>query len=283
MEIEFLKMQGCGDDVLIVDAARLPLEAHARFPLLARRSLDRSFGVGGNAFVLLGTSDDADLSVRSFDPEGNETGISCNATRCAARYASDSGAVKSSDFMIGSPAGRLRVQIIDSANVRVDMGLPFSRQTQEEIRESNKDSFTRSILVEGRTVSYTPISLGRPYAMLFVPDFSFPLKKTARTIAAQPDFPEGTGIGFVQVFSREEARMRAWEGDETTPGDECACAAAALVASVVNGFTDREVFIHLKGGDVFLQWEESDNHIWLTGPAGYVFTGTYDFAEGAAE
>jgi len=130
MEIEFLKMQGCGDDVLIVNAARLPLEAHAHFPLLARSSLDRSFGVGGNALVLLGTSDDADLSVRSFDPEGNETGISCNATRCAARYASDSGAVKTNDFMIGSPAGRLRVQIIDSANVRVDMGLPFSRQTQ---------------------------------------------------------------------------------------------------------------------------------------------------------
>ena len=178
----------------------------------------------------------------------SETGISCNATRCAARYASDSGAVKTSDFMIGSPGRPAAGADHRQRKCPGRHGSAFQpARLQEEIRESNKDSFTRSILVEGRTVSYTPISLGRPYAMLFVPDFSFPLRKTARTIAAQPDFPEGTGIGFVQVFSREEARMRVWEGDETAPGDECACAAAALVASVVNGFTDREVFVHLKG------------------------------------
>jgi diaminopimelate epimerase len=281
MEIDFLKMQGCGDDVIIADAAKVPLEAHDRFPLLARRILDRSFGVGGNSLVLLGTSDDADLSVRCFDPEGDEASITCNAARCAARYASDSGAVKKADFTIGTASRQLRMQIIDSANVRVDMGAPLSRETAREIKESNRDSFTRSMLVEGRTVSYTPISLGRPYAMLFVPDFSFPLKKTARAISGQPDFPDDTGIGFIQVFSREEIRLRAWEGDEGIPGDECSCAAAALVAAVVNGFTDREIFVHLRGGDIFLQWEEAENHIWLTGPAGYVFTGVYDFAEDA--
>jgi diaminopimelate epimerase len=283
MEIEFLKMQGCGDDAIVADAARVPLEAHSRFPLLARRILDRGFGVGGNSLVVLGRADDTDLSVRCFDPDGDETGPSCNATRCAARYAADSGAVTSSDFSIGSMGKRLRVQIIDSANVRVDMGVPLSRETQAEMKESAKELFTRSILVEGRMVSYTPISLGRSYAMLFVPDFSFPVRKTARTIASQPDFPAGTGIGFVQVITREEMKLKFWEDVEKEPGDECACAAAALVAAVVSGFTDREVFAHLKGGDIFLQWDESDNHIWVTGPAGYVFTGTYDFSEGTEE
>ena len=283
MEIDFFKMQGCGDDAVVLDAARVPLDAHARFPDLARRILDRAFGVGGNSLVVLGTADDADLSVRCFDTDGDETVISCNALRCAARYASDSGMVKTGDFAIAAMSQQPRVQIIDSANVRVDMGAPLSRETQEEIQESNRDSFTRSILVNGKAVAFTPISLGRSYAMLFVPDFSFPLRKTARAIAAQPDFPDDTGIGFVQVFSREEMRLRVWEGDEIFPGDPCTCAAAALVAAVVNGFTDREVFIHLKGGDVFLQWEETDHHIWLTGPAAYVFTGTYDFAESAAE
>jgi diaminopimelate epimerase len=177
-----------------------------------------------------------------------------------------------------SAAARQQAQIIDSANVRLDMGMPFTGEKTMEIKESLSETFTRTILVEGRSLSYTPISLGRPYAMLFVPELSFPLRKTARTIAAQPDFPDGTGIGFVQVYSREEMRLRAWEAEGEGAGDECACAAAALVAAVVNGFTDREVFVHLKGGDVFLQWEEADNRIWLTGPAAYVFTGTYDFS-----
>ncbi len=77
--------------------------------------------------------------------------------------------------------------------------------------------------------------------------------------------------------------MKIWEGSAEIPGDECACAAAGLVAAVVSGFTDREVFVHVRGGDIFLQWEERDNHIWLTGPARYVFTGTYDFLDDLKE
>ena len=277
MEIDFLKMQGCGDDVVVLDALRIPTRAAAHLPQLARQILHRRSGVGGTALLVLQKSEDNVLPVRSFDAEGDEEGISCNAARCAARYASDSGAVSTGDFHLGSSGARLRVQIIDSANVRVDMGMPFSGEKTAEIRESLRESFTRTLLVEGRTVTYTPISLGRPYAMMFVPDFSFPVRKTARTIAAQPDFPDGTGIGFVQVVSREQMRLRMWEAEGETPGDVCACAAAALVAAVVNGFADRELFVHLEAGEVFLQWEEADNHIWLTGPAGYVFTGTYDF------
>jgi diaminopimelate epimerase len=179
--------------------------------------------------------------------------------------------------------GPLRVQIIDSSNVRVDMGMPMRSETQAEIRESPSESFVRTILVDGKSVSYTPISLGRSYAMIFVPDFTFPVNRTARQIAEQPDFPDLTGIAFIQVCSREEVRLRAWEGKEEQRPDECSCAAAALVASVVNGFTDREVFVRLRHGDVFLQWEERDNHLWLTGPASYVFTGTYEFEEPVKE
>jgi diaminopimelate epimerase len=281
MEIDFLKMQGCGEDVVVVDAARLPAGAHGRLSFLARCMLDRSFGVGGSALVVLGASDDADLSLRGFDPDGDEVPATGNSLRCAARYATDSGAAKTSDFSMGSATRRTRVQVIDSANIRVDMGVPVSREAEAEIRESDRGSFTSSLLVEGRELSYTPVSLGRPWAMLFVPDFSFPLKKTARAIAGQPEFPVETGVGFVQVISREEIRLRSWEdlGPEGLPGDECECAAAAVVASVVNGFTDREVFVRLRGGDVFIQWEEGGNRLWLTGPAGYVFTGVYDFPD----
>jgi len=277
MEIDFLKMQGCGDDVVVLNGARIPAETPAHLPSLAQRILNRGFGVGGNALVVLGTAAGSVLPVRCLDAEGDDFDISCNGARCAARYASDSGTVSTNDFRIECGTQKLRAQIIDSTHVRVDMGMPFSSEKTAEIRESLSESFTRSILVQGRSVTYTPISLGRSYAMIFVPSFSFPLRRTAREIAAQPDFPEGTGIGFVQVYSREDLRLRSWEAPGEGPTDECACASAAVVAAVVNGFTDREVFAHLPGGNLFLQWEESDNRIWLTGPAAYVFTGTYDF------
>jgi diaminopimelate epimerase len=283
MEIDFLKMQGCGDDVIVMDSARIPAEAPEHLPGLAQRILKRGFGVGGNALVVLGTAAGSVLPLRCLGPEGNDIHVSCNAARCAARYATDGGVVSVNDFVIERAEQKLRAQIIDSINVRVDMGMPFTGEKSTEIRESLKESFSRSIPVQGRTVTYTPISLGRSYAMVFVPDFSFPLRRTAREIAAQPDFPEGTGIGFVQAYSREDLRLRAWDAPGESPADECACASAALVASVVNGFTDREVFAHLPGGTLFLQWDESDNHIWLTGPAAYVFTGTYDFTPAVEE
>jgi diaminopimelate epimerase len=279
MEIDFLKMQGCGDDVVVLDGSRVPPEAPALLPAIAQGILDRTFGVGGNALIVFGTSAAGVLPVRCLDADGDDFAITSNAARCVARYAADSGAVSTNDFLIECGAGRIRAQIIDSANVRVDMGMPLSGEKTAEIRESLRESFTRALLVQGRSVTYTPISLGRSYAMIFVPDFAFPVRKTAREIAAQPDFPDGTGIGFVQVCAREELRLRTWEAPGEPPADECGCAAAALVASVVNGFTDRELFVRLRGGTIFLQWEESDNHIWLTGPAAYVFTGTYDHLE----
>jgi len=283
MEIDFLKMQGCGDDVVLLDGARVPAETPQHLANLAQRILDRRFGVGGNALLVLGTAAGSVLPVRSLDADGDDLPVSCNGARCAARYASDSGAVSVNDFSIESGSQAMRAQIIDSAHVRIDMGSPFSGEKAAEIRESLRESFTRSIQVEGRSVTYTPISLGRSYAMIFVPNFAFPIRRTAREIAAQQDFPEGTGIGFVQVNSREDLRVRIWDAPGEMQADQCVCASAALVAAVVNGFADREVFIHLPGGNIFLQWEESDNRIWVTGPAAYVFTGTFDFTPASGE
>jgi len=283
MEIDFLKMQGCGDDVVVVDGTRLPEEATPQLPRLAQRMLDRRTGVGGNSLVVLGAGAGSLLPLRCLDPEGDERDIPCAAARCAARYATDSGAVNTNDFLLDSDGRKVRAQIIDSANVRVDMGSPVSIEKAAEIRESLRESFSRSLLVNGRTVTYTPISLGHSYAMVFVPDFSFPVRRTAREIAGAEDFPDGTGIAFVQVCSREDIRLRTWEAPGEIDTDDCASAAAALVASVVNGLADRELVARIPGGDLFLQWDETDNHIWVTGPAAYVFTGTYDFPAEKAE
>jgi diaminopimelate epimerase len=290
MEIDFLKMQGGGDDLVVLDRfprgdARPEDEAPADldFARLAVRILDRFTGVGGNSLVVLGRGSKERLFARGFDAAGAEAPLSSAGLRCVARYASDSGIVSEGDFRIETTGSAARVTVIDSVNVRVDMGMPFGPDQAAEIREKPAASFTRGILVGDRIVSYTPVSLGAPRAILFVDHFDFPVARTARRIAAHPDFAEGVGIGFVQVCDRENLRIRTWDAPRregiAPKGGDCDCAAAAVVASVVHGFTDRECFAQLAGGTVFLQWDERDNRIYLTGPGLYVFTGTYDFEE----
>jgi diaminopimelate epimerase len=277
VELAFLKMQGCGEDVVVIDCSKQPQAADADLPALARLSLDRGFGIGGHSLLLVAPGRDGRVAVRTFDPRGEEVAPSGHALRCAARYASDAGVVSSTAFSAVTARGDVRLRIIDSVNVTIDLGAPVSQETLAEIRESPDDSFSRSIAIGGRELAWTPVAVGAPFGVFFVPDFERPLASTARRIARHPDFPAGTGIAFAQVCDRESLRLRAWEAGRSSAS--CDAAAAAVVAAVVSGFADREVFVHLAGGDLFLSWTEDDNRLHLTGPASYVFTGTFPFGE----
>jgi diaminopimelate epimerase len=287
MEIEFLKMQGCGDDVILVDCFKQPAPDESSMTLLARRILDRSRGVGANSLLVLSPGSGEPLLARSYLSSGSAAPVSINALRCAARYASDSGASNERRFAFQTPEADIGVEIIDSINVRVDMGTPAAGDGGGELREAPLESFTRTLETGGKNLTYTPVVFGSSYAVVFVPAFDFPLTRTSRSTVRHPDFPAETGLCFAQVYNREEIRLRVWEaeprGDARGAGHEgpasCYGAACSVVASVVNGFTDRDVFVHLQGGDVYLQWEESGNRLFLTGPASYVFTGTFYMEE----
>jgi diaminopimelate epimerase len=287
MELDFLKMQGSGEDLVVLD--RVPREDGeppadpGDLPRLASRILARTTGVGASALAVLTRGTRERLAAEGWSAAGEPCALSSSALRCVARYASDAGLVTAGDFRIETGDRSVRATVIDSLNVRVEMGMPFGPEQAAAIREKPAASFSRGIVVGERTVSYTPVSLGTPWAVVFVTDFSFPVAGTARRIAAHPDFAEGVGIGFVQVRDRETLRVRAWRprprGAAAPPPGDADFAAAAIVAAVVHGFADREAFARLPGGAVYLQWDEADNRVYLTGPAVYVFTGTYDFDE----
>jgi diaminopimelate epimerase len=293
MEIQFLKMQGCGDDTILIDCFKQPKPPETDLGRLARKILDRMRGVGGRSVLLMEAGSRRRLSARSFSPLGEEAPVSCNALRCLARYASDSGAEVSQEFSVEVGGGEIGTRIIDSLNVQVDMGMPLAGEGSAEIHEKPLESFTRSIVVDGKGITYTPVSLDSSFGIVFVQGFDFSLPRLARRLVGHPEFPPDTSVGFVRVFNREEIRLRVWkpleEGDGTKNprGGEspasCPGAASAVVASVVSGFADREVFVHLNGGDVFVQWQESSNRLFLTGPASYVFTGVYYFEEESAD
>jgi diaminopimelate epimerase len=282
MEIEFLKMQGCGEDAVLMDCFKQPKPRDADLPALAHRILDRRRGVGADSLLLLSAGSGCRIAAHSYNAQGDQVPVSGNALRCAARYASDSGISVDERFPIQTALGPVTTQIIDSANVRVDMGIPLRAGNGGELREKPLESFTRALVADGRPVTYTPVSLGVSYGIVFITLFDFPFLRTARAILASPEFPQDTGVCFVQVHNREEMRLRVWETGSVKGFEGLAStagAASAVVASVVNGFTDREVFVHCKGGDFFVQWGEPDNRLSLTGPAAYVFTGTFYFEE----
>ncbi len=214
MEVDFLKMQGSGEDLVVLD--RVPRDedeppaAEMDIPLLASRILARTTGVGGTALAVLARGTQERLAVRGWSPSGEPALLASSALRCVARYASDAGLVSDNDFRMEAGGPTVRATVIDSVNVRVDVGMPFGPEQAAVIREKPASSFSRGIIVGDRTVSYTPVSLGTPWAVVFVENFSFPVAGTARRIAAHPDFAEGMGIGFVQVRDRENLRVRTW-------------------------------------------------------------------------
>jgi len=278
VELEFLKMHGCGEDVVLVDCFRQPLAVQADLPQLARRCLDRGAGVGGSALVLVGPGSSAGrVSARAFLPDGDEDSPSGHALRCAARYATDAGLVSSTEFVLEPRRGDVHAQAIDSSNIRLGLGSPVSPATAAEIRESPEAAFTVSLEVDGRLLSYTPVSVGSPFGVFFVPGFDAAAERTARRIGRHPGFPAGAGVALVRVIDRETLALRSGDRGRRVPS--CSCAAAAVVAAVVNGFCDREVFVRLPGGDLYLEWREDTNRLHLTGPAQYAFTGTYPFEE----
>jgi diaminopimelate epimerase len=278
VEIEFLKMHGCGEDVVLVDCVKQPLAVQADLGRLAARCLDRATGVGGTALLLAGPgSADGRLSARAFEPDGAEADPSGHALRCAARYATDAGLVASTTFFIETRRGDVRAEAIDSRNTRLDLGAPVSPEVAAEIRESPTAAFTASIEIEGRLLTYTPVSVGATYGVFFVPGFDAATVRAGRRIARHPGFPPGAGVAFAQVVDRETLVLRAWDRGRRVPGS--GCAAAAVVAAVVNGFCDREVFVRVPAGDLYLEWREDSNRLLLTGPALYAFTGTFPFEE----
>jgi len=293
MELEFLKMQGCGDDVLIIDGFKQSLPEEDRLSRLAARILDRHTGVGANALAILRKGNRQNISVAAFSPAGSQP-PGCNALRCVARYASDSGTAVTAEFPMETVSGDLRARIVDSVNVRVDMGVPSGRGLVAELKERPLDSFTCTLDAQGKPVTYTPVSLGKWFGVVFVRAFDFPFLREVGRIVRHPQFPAATGLVFAQVYNREELRVRAWDAATTGAlnrggpalrrlGAEvrtsCTAAASATVAAVVSGFTDRDVFVHQAGGDLYVQWAERDNRVYLTGPTAYCFTGTFYFEE----
>lgn len=280
MELTFTKMHGLGNDFILIDCIKQPAAANLPFGDLSKKLCHRRFGIGADQILLLYPSDRADFMMKIFNADGGEVEMCGNGIRCLAKYIWDRGLSKKDILEIETLAGIIRPERAGDM-VRVDMGEPIfePEKIPVNISQKSKGKDNRAIdyplQIKDREFKITCISMGNPHAVIFLNEdiSNFPVSIYGYEIENHHLFPKRTNVEFVNVKSRSELSMRVWERGS---GETLACgtgASATGVAAMIKGLTDRKVTIHLAGGDLVIEWDNANNHVYMTGPAAEVFEG----------
>jgi diaminopimelate epimerase len=283
--MNFTKMHGLGNDFVVVDGFVEQVDPSA-YGDLARRVCDRHFGVGADGLVfvlpsdLAGSQGPADFRMRIFNSDGSEANHCGNAIRCVAKLLYETGRTRKT-VITCETVGRVNVlQLFPTGGrvdqVRVDMGEPrFLREEVPIAGPAGTEAIDEPLEVDGETLRVTALSMGNPHAVTFVPDLdAFPFDRLGPKMEVHPAFPQRVNAEFIQVLGPEELRMRVWERGA---GETLACgtgACASLVAAARTGRAARRAVVHLRGGDLLIEWGD-DNHVYMTGPAVEVFRGVW--------
>ncbi|MGI4790947.1 MAG: diaminopimelate epimerase [Janthinobacterium lividum] len=281
--MHFTKMHGIGNDFVMVDC--LGPDANEIMAEVQRRAVflcDRKFGVGGDGVIAILPGRTAAFEMRMFNPDGSESEMCGNGIRCFAKFLFDRNLTGGkSDIAVETGAGLLNLQITagpdgKAATVRVDMGEPILKPSQipTVLVESDSPIINAPLDLGSLTLGVTTVSMGNPHAVTFVDDVkNYPVEIVGPQVEHHPAFPRRTNTEFIQIVSEREIIFRVWERGA---GATLACgtgACAAVVACVLNGKTKRQVLVHLPGGDLDIDWSETDNHVYMTGSATEVFDG----------
>lgn len=277
--IHFTKMHGLGNDYIYINALK---EAPRKPGDLAKKMSDRHFGVGGDGLILiLPAEQEGDFRMRMFNADGSEAEMCGNGIRAFGKYVYDYGLTKNKNLTIETLAGLIgldmKIKNKKVTGVTVDMGEPvLQRERIPMIGDPGMVIDEHLHLDDGVRFPITAVSMGNPHAVVFVEDVEhFPVAKYGPMIENHDLFPNKTNVEFVELISEKEVSQRTWERGT---GETLACgtgASAVTVAGWLTKRTDRSITIHLRGGDLHTEWRESDNHLYMTGPAVEVFSGQW--------
>jgi diaminopimelate epimerase len=280
--MKFTKMHGIGNDYVYVNGFEEQVADPAH---LAQIVSNRHFGIGSDGLILILPSDSADVRMRMFNADGSEPEMCGNGVRCVAKYAFDHGLTKNNPIRVETGRGVLTLQLHIVENrvksVCVDMGEPILSLPQipvipDELTNANRDNEFR-LNVGTDSLVATFVSMGNPHAVIYAADVSaVDLTVIGPKVENHPAFPRRINAHWVQIHSQHELTMRTWERGS---GITQACgtgACAVAVAGVLTGRNARKVLAHLPGGDLELEWRESDNHVYMTGPAVETFNGVWN-------
>ncbi len=273
--MRFTKMHGLGNDYIFVKNMKEDLQNPA---ILAQKISDRHFGIGSDGLVLIMPSKVADVRMRIFNADGSEAEMCGNASRCVGKYIYENGIINKERITMETLAGikilELKAADGEVSAVRVDMGAPLLDAADIPVVTSKEKFIDEPVEINGKVFRITCVSMGNPHAVTFVDDVSeLPLHIYGPQLENNSLFPKRTNAEFIQIISRDRIKMRVWERGS---GETMACgtgACASVVAAIINGLCDRRVTVMLPGGELLIEWNEADGHVYKTGPAVKVFDG----------
>lgn len=271
--MKFTKMHGCGNDYIYVDCTKEMIPDPNGTAL---KLSDRHFGIGSDGLILVCPSEVADFRMAMYNSDGSEGAMCGNGIRCVAKFCYDKGLTDKEEIAIETKAGIKYIQLTiengKAVKARVDMGAPMTRAEQIPVVGLGEEVIGKSVNVDGRDWVMTCVSMGNPHAIVWCDDVTnLDIEKVGPGFHDHPMFPDRVNTEFAKVLDRNHVQMRVWERGA---GETWACgtgACATAVACYLNGLTDRNVTIHLLGGD--LEIEVAEDTVYMTGPATTVFEG----------
>ena len=279
MRLRFTKMQGAGNDFVVLDATASPIELSSE---QVQRLGDRRFGVGADQILVVERSDTpgVDFRYRIFNNSGDEVEHCGNGARCFVRYVRDKGLIDRDTIRVETMNRLLELRLQSDGRVTVDMGAPVFDLAQVPFDASGLESkringFPLWTLdVDAQQVRVAVLSMGNPHAVQIVDDLDdAPVASLGPLIEQHTRFPRHVNAGFMQVIDRRHIRLRVHERDA---GETLACgtgACAAVVAGIRLGLLDERVDVQARGGGLTIEWRGGDEPVLMTGPAQTVFEG----------
>ncbi|MDH3451448.1 MAG: diaminopimelate epimerase [Gammaproteobacteria bacterium] len=275
MRLEFAKMHGLGNDFIVIDASK------RAFTLTAQQIsglADRRTGVGFDQLLVVEPARDraAHLRYRIFNADGGEVEHCGNGARCFARFVQERGIANHQPLVLETSNGLVRVEALDEQNYRVDMGVPELEPARIPLQAPRR-LLTYTLKIDADEYQFAAVSLGNPHAVLRVDDVeNAPVTTLGPRIETHELFPRRVNVGFMQLNSRDEMRVRVWERGV---GETRACgtgACAAVVGARLQNLVDERVRVRLTGGDLQIHWPGEGQPLTMSGPAQRVFDGSIE-------
>lgn len=276
ISVNFTKMQGLGNDFIILDfeeyqKINLPIDK------LALRLCDRHFGIGADGLIVVNpNTKETDIGWLFYNSDGSMAQMCGNGIRCFAKYVFEKGYINKKEFSVETKAGTIIPKILDNGLVRVNMGNPILIPEKIPAKVDNNLNF--KIIAQDKIFTANAISMGNPHCVIITTGDTKELAlKYGRDIEINEIFPQKTNVEFIKILAKDEINLDVWERG---CGITLACgtgACASVVSGILNGLLDNKVKVNLPGGQLLIEWmgtiNDTNYNVFMSGKADFSFTG----------